>query len=174
MYEHKAYAPGPWWEWPAEWAVERAFWREVGTRTVSGMLALILLGTSIVIYSMTSGTPKASQGWPILVGAGLALTGIVIYVAALSIIRAVAKNRSRKVVLEELNAESVSLSTSEIDTIVMSFADGDSVAVPYVVSATTSRKIQTISRRERWGSFIASVCVPLVGAALAVISSLLM
>jgi len=75
------------WNWPAEWAVERAFWREVGTRTIAGILTILILGVPGLIYLLGFGLLTFGQVAPILIGLGLSTLVLVSYVLVLRRIR---------------------------------------------------------------------------------------
>lgn len=81
------------WNWPAEWAVERAFWREVAARTLAGILTLVFLGLPGVIYAMAAGVLTVPQVMPIVIGVGIFLGLLLGYVIAQLIVRGVARRR---------------------------------------------------------------------------------
>lgn len=82
--------------WPAEWAVEHAFWREVATRTLAGILTLLFLGIPAVLYAWRTETLKDSVAVPIVIGAIIFGGLIILYVIALLIVRAVTFRGTRK------------------------------------------------------------------------------
>jgi Mg2+/citrate symporter len=69
--------------WPAEWAVERAFWREVAARTLAGVFTLVVVGVPALIYAGASGVLDSDQVWTILIGIVLAAVVVVAYVLVL-------------------------------------------------------------------------------------------
>lgn len=83
------------WRWPAEWAVDEKFWREVATRTIAGILTLVFLGVPGLIYAVSVGALTPDQAAPIWIGIGLFLGVILLYVAAIATIGAVSRSRER-------------------------------------------------------------------------------
>lgn len=157
------------WNWPAEWAVERAFWREVGTRTISGMLTLIFLGAPVVFYAIWQGTLTPDQGWPILIAAGLWLLVGIVYVVLLAIIRGVSRRRARTVLRAGGGEEYTSVSTRDIDVILATFADGKTISIPYTINRKTSESLSHIQRSQAIWSVLAAV-VAIIGAVVGIIS----
>jgi hypothetical protein len=75
------------WNWPAEWAVERTFWREVATRTVAGILTIVVLAVPGLIYAAIFGLLAPRQVIPILIGIVLFALVLLTYVLVLRTIR---------------------------------------------------------------------------------------
>lgn len=73
--------------WPAEWAVERIFWREVAARTLAGVFTLVVIGVPALIYAGITGVLKPAQVWTILIGIALAGVVIVVYILVLRAFR---------------------------------------------------------------------------------------
>jgi len=80
--------------WPAEWAVERLFWREVASRTLAGVFTLVVIGVPALIYAGAGGVLTPDQVWPILIGVALSALVVVIYVLVL---RAFRRRERRKI-----------------------------------------------------------------------------
>ncbi|PRA82078.1 hypothetical protein [Microbacterium sp. MYb66] len=88
-------------DWPAEWARDEKFWREVATRTIAGALTLILLGVPSLIYLMLAGQLDASVGIPILIGIAMVLViGIIWWVTRL-LVHSLERRRLSSIVREE-------------------------------------------------------------------------
>jgi hypothetical protein len=90
----------PPWRWPAEWAIERAFWREVSSRTIAGVLTLVAVGVPALIYAAASGVLTFDRVAPILIGVGLVLLLGIGYVLALRFIA----RRERRRIAEVINS----------------------------------------------------------------------
>ncbi|WP_306901686.1 hypothetical protein [Arthrobacter sp. B1I2] len=75
------------WNWPAEWATERTFWREVAARTIAGVLSLVILAVPGLLYATIFGLLKPETGVPILIGITLFVVALVIYIVVLRRIR---------------------------------------------------------------------------------------
>lgn len=73
--------------WPSEWVVERAFWREVATRTLAAFLAAVLVGVPVVLFAALNGNVAWTTAGPILLGALLYAILAIAYVALISFIR---------------------------------------------------------------------------------------
>lgn len=84
-------------DWPIEWSRDEKFWREVATRTVAGMLALVFLGAPTLIYLMLAGGLSARVGVPILIGIGMMFFAVGLWWATRSIVRLVESRQLRKV-----------------------------------------------------------------------------
>lgn len=85
--------PSSAWDWPAEWAVERAFWREVATRTIAGVLTLIILGVPVLIWTAFTGVLTWDQVAPILIGIGMAVLFLLLYRISLRIVKRTRRRR---------------------------------------------------------------------------------
>ncbi len=85
-------------DWPAIWARDEKFWREVATRTIAGALALVLLSGPSVIYLMIAGQLSASVVFPILIGLAFVVLAIFIWWIVRSIGRMVERRGLRRAV----------------------------------------------------------------------------
>lgn len=65
--------------WPAKWAREESFWREVATRTAAGTLALILLGVPTLIVTAATGSLTGEVLWTIVVGVCLTVLLVLLW-----------------------------------------------------------------------------------------------
>ena len=86
------------WNWPAEWAVDEKFWREVATRTIAGILTLALLGFPGLVYAMTTGVLTAGQAIPIIIGAG----SILVIIGAYAIVQVISRGVAKKAIIDAL------------------------------------------------------------------------
>lgn len=100
--------------WPAEWAVDDKFWREVATRTLAGVLTLLLLGVPVLLYAWSSGTITDATFFPIAIGAGIFVGSIVIYVIALLIVRWVSFRGTRETIRKDTAFKGPIPSASEL------------------------------------------------------------
>jgi hypothetical protein len=104
--------------WPAEWAVDRGFWREVAARTLAGVLTLVTIGVPSLIYAAASGVLTFDQVGPILIGVALVVLGAVAYVLVL---RSIGRRGRRKIAeaisVAEARLRSPSLTAAQIKSI---------------------------------------------------------
>lgn len=89
------------WNWPAEWAVERAFWRDVATRTIAGVLTIILLAVPGLIYAGIYGLLTPAQVAPILIGIACFAAVIMSYLFVLWAIRLTTRRKIKKTLERE-------------------------------------------------------------------------
>lgn len=54
-------------DWPEQWARDEKFWREVATRTVSGVFALVIVGVPPIVYLWLAGRLGSETAFPILI-----------------------------------------------------------------------------------------------------------
>lgn len=104
----------PAWRWPAEWAIERAFWREVAARTLAGVLTLVVIGVPALLYAGASGVLTFDRVAPILIGVGLALLIAVGYVAALAFIGRLERRRIARVISASESSVRVTIRTEDL------------------------------------------------------------
>lgn len=107
-------------DWPAEWWGDEKFWREVATRTVAGVLTLVILGVPSLVYLMGAGQLTLSIGMPILYGILMVAAAIAIWFIARAIVRAVEKKKARKILREDQvsTAQVQALSDKQFDALV--------------------------------------------------------
>ncbi|SIN91269.1 hypothetical protein SAMN05443544_1817 [Agromyces cerinus subsp. cerinus] len=160
------------WNWPAEWAVERAFWREVAARTIAGVLTILIVGVPALIWAALSGVLTWDMVAPALIGFGLFLVVLIVYVTLLLVIRAVARSKGRKTLRAEGGSEYKDVSTRDLDTILVSFAGGEPIPVPYFVNEKAKESLRQIDRFQHAFSIVAAV-VALAGAVVGVFFALL-
>jgi hypothetical protein len=79
--------------WPAEWAGERSFWREVAARTLAGVFTLVVIGVPALIYAGASGVLTWDRLGPILIGLALAALVVLAYVAILRVILGIERRK---------------------------------------------------------------------------------
>jgi len=135
--------------WPAEWAVERTFWREVAARTLAGVFTLVIIGVPALIYAGITGVLQPAQVWTIIIG--IALAGVVI-VGYIFVIRAFRRRERQK--------------------IQRAMADADVRRLVAMVSEEDLEKIfkettQKVGTAQRWFSIQASVSTLLAVATAA-------
>lgn len=139
--------------WPAEWAVERLFWREVATRTVAGVLTLVILGVPTLIYASVFGLLTGDQLGPILIGVILAVLVVVAYIVVLTTIRKrTERNVAARQVAEASDLRRASLAPEELVRI----------------RAEAQKEINETYRRSLRQSYLTSV-LALLSAVLAVL-----
>jgi len=51
------------WSWPRVWWHDEKFWRETATRTVSGLLVVLI----VYLFALGTGFVSSEQGYPVLV-----------------------------------------------------------------------------------------------------------
>lgn len=105
-------------DWPGEWGRDEKFWREVATRTVAGMLTIVLLGVPSLIYLMIAGQLEASVGIPIIIGIVMVILFVFIWSFVRWVVRFFERRRLRKIVRQSaipsaseptMNAERIAL-----------------------------------------------------------------
>lgn len=112
-------------DWPAQWGRDERFWREVATRTLAGLLTLILLGGPSIIYLMIAGQLSTEVVVPILIGIGLVLFLIVAWWIVRKIARRVEKGRLREAVEKDpsVGSDATKLSPSDLRRLVDEFLE---------------------------------------------------
>lgn len=75
------------WNWPAEWANERTFWREVAARTIAGVLTIVILAVPGLVYATIFGLLRLDSVLPILIGIALFIVVLIVYIFVLRGIR---------------------------------------------------------------------------------------
>jgi hypothetical protein len=110
-------------DWPAIWARDEKFWREVATRTIAGAFALILLGGPSVVYLMIAGQLSASVVVPILIGLTFVVLALVIWWIVRAVSRAIERRSLRRAVERDAEAQHAGIipSTSELRQYVREF-----------------------------------------------------
>ena len=83
-HEPKQLSP---WSWPASWARDEAFWRDVASRTVSGILVVFISGLVGYVGLVAGGVLAGPINWVIIVVVGviLVLGGAVIAFAVIAV-----------------------------------------------------------------------------------------
>ncbi|GGV28253.1 hypothetical protein [Paenarthrobacter nicotinovorans] len=82
----------PPWQWPLEWWLDEKFWRDVATRTVSGLVVL-LIGYIVAVTSGLLGIPDLRKVLAvILVIAGAILIGFPFVRLSRKIIKLIKKH----------------------------------------------------------------------------------
>lgn len=122
------------WNWPAEWAVERTFWREVGTRTVSGVLTIVILAVPSLIYATFFGLLAPNQVIPILIGIALFAVVLTVYIFLLRMIRRSEIKKIAHALLAENKERTEPLPTPEQ---LMGFSDAERARIISVYSKNT-------------------------------------
>lgn len=162
------------WNWPAEWAVEQAFWREVATRTIAGVLTVVLLGVPGLIYATAAGLLRPDQLIPILIGVGVFLGLITIYLVVFVLIRASTRRRIKKALLDAASRVDVSVagvSLRQIDALARSILASDkrereSLEETEHVDDEGREHVMRILRRDRWLKLGLTVLTVAAGAIL--------
>lgn len=70
------------WRWPSEWIHERAFWRDVASRTVAAVLTVIIIAVPGLIYAIIYGVITRQQVFYLL--ASIGATGVIVLSVILS------------------------------------------------------------------------------------------
>ncbi|MFE4082265.1 hypothetical protein [Paenarthrobacter sp. YIM B13468] len=153
------------WNWPAEWAVERTFWREVGTRTVAGVLTIVILAVPGLIYAAIFGLLTLGQVIQILIGIGVFALILAVYIVVLRMIR---RRESKKIAraLAEDKSQSGAIPTPEQ---LMGYSEELRAQIMSKLSRITQDDISQAERRARHLSMWTTV----VGLLLGILSSLL-
>jgi biopolymer transport protein ExbB/TolQ len=102
-------------DWPAEWAKDEKFWREVATRTIAGAFALVLVGAPSVVYLMIAGQLSASVVIPILLGIAFVVLAIVVWWVVRKVSRAIERRSLRRAVERDAEARRPSIIPSAAD-----------------------------------------------------------
>jgi hypothetical protein len=160
------------WNWPAEWAVDEKFWREVATRTVAGILTLVFLGLPGVIFAMSTGALTAEQGMPIVIGASIIIGFIVLYTLAQVVVRAIARYRIINSLKASREPETIriSLTPEGYGSFAKAFLDGSRDAQTDLMKGLSEGVKVALTATSAFAS-IASTTVSIVIAILTVVIS---
>jgi hypothetical protein len=144
--------------WPAEWAVERGFWREVAARTVAGVLTLVILGVPTLIYASVFGLLKGDQLGPILIGIAGTAAIVLGYILVLRMIR----KRTERTVAAKKFAKAADLRRALLTP--------EELAR---IKEEAEKEINETYRRSRAQSFVTTAVAVLFGIAAALLPALL-
>lgn len=145
------------WNWPAEWAVERTFWREVGTRTVSGVLTIVILAVPGLIYATVFGLLTLDQVIPIFIGIALFAVVLTAYIFLLRVIRRSEIKKIAQALLAENKGRTELLLTPEQ---LMGFSDAERARIISLYSKSTR---DGIGKAEKFAQLAAMVVTLLSG-----------
>ncbi|XYX63144.1 hypothetical protein ACAE71_02993 (plasmid) [Clavibacter nebraskensis] len=134
--------------WPAEWAVERPFWREVAARTLAGVFTLVVVGVPALIYAGIARALTPAQIWTIVIGIVLAAVVIVVYIFVL---RAFRRGEQRKI--DRAKAEEAE-----------SLIDAELTAEDRARIQRT--RMQTVHKAQRWAN-VGAIASALLSTAIA-------
>lgn len=134
--------------WPAEWAKEELFWRDVATRTIAGVLTILILAFPGLIYAGIFGLLTPAQVAPILIGIALIAVLITGYLVVLWWIR----RKTRIAIEDALEAEELDSETHIVMAALLASSpeERDRILSDYTeTTASRIREADTLGKRLR-------------------------
>jgi len=146
------------WNWPAEWAIERTFWSEVATRTVAGVLTIVLMAVPGLVYATIFGLLRLAAVLPILIGIALFAVVLVMYIVVLRVIR----RRERKKIAGALAKDESRSGSIPSPEEIMSSSMEERKRIMSVYSQAIQDGVSQADRlgrrAARWSTVVALVC----------------
>jgi len=150
------------WNWPAEWSVERAFWREVATRTIAGVLTVIILSVPGLLYALGFGILALGQVLPILIGISLFLVISATYVVVLRAIRRSERRKFARALEDDSPSSGPALSSEDL---LSSEVDQRQRLLEFY-SRTTRERVRQAGRKSGTLSILATIGAAILPVAI--------
>lgn len=126
--------------------MERAFWREVGTRTIAGVLTIVIIGVPALIWAAVTGVLTWDTAAPILIGLGLFLLLLIVYIVALWVITRIERKKVAKALKKDRGPTSSPIPSAEV---FLSYSAEHRARILDMVSQLTKDRITEAERTAR-------------------------